>query len=221
MAFYYLQDAIYTCVYVVHVWSLWSLVLKPTPFRLSSLYLPHGLPRAVLLVNMTAMASDWLAPFAFSSIQLLSLFLRNFRGSKYTYWYSVFSTKFMFIGHSHKRNNNIMHHDDLKACESWAMGVIWPRPWDIGDWIGFRTITDNMIHLWSWNTTHLLLGSQGCALLVLGSKSQRSRPWSIGDWKFISGRARLCHIGQGFLEFSLILLNSERKLNMWLSDITL
>ena len=35
---------------------------------------------------------------------------------------------------------------------------------------GFRTITDYVIHLWSWNFIHLLPMSQGCALLILGSK---------------------------------------------------
>ena len=36
----------------------------------------------------------------------------------------------------------------------------------------FRTITDYVIHLWSWNFIHLLPMSQGCALLILGSKGQ-------------------------------------------------
>ena len=34
----------------------------------------------------------------------------------------------------------------------------------------FRTITDYVIHLWSWNFIHLLPMSQGCALLIFGVK---------------------------------------------------
>ena len=45
--------------------------------------------------------------------------------------------------------------------------------------MGFRTITDYVIHLWSWNFIHLLPMSQGCALLILGSKGQRSRSWRM------------------------------------------
>ena len=48
---------------------------------------------------------------------------------------------------------------------------------------GFRTITDPVIHLGSWNFMHLLLMSQGSALLISGSKGQRSRSWGIDDWK--------------------------------------
>ena len=47
---------------------------------------------------------------------------------------------------------------------------------------GFQTITDPVIHLWSWNFMHLLLMSQGCAILISGSKGQRS--WGIDDWKW-------------------------------------
>ena len=36
----------------------------------------------------------------------------------------------------------------------------------------FRTITDPVIHLWSWDFMHLLLMSQGCILLISGSKGQ-------------------------------------------------
>ena len=48
----------------------------------------------------------------------------------------------------------------------------------------FRTITDSVIHLWSWNFIHLLPMSQGCALLILGSKGQRSRSWRMVIWKW-------------------------------------
>ena len=47
---------------------------------------------------------------------------------------------------------------------------------------GFRTITDSVIHLWSWNFIHLLPMSQGCALLILGSKGQ-----GHGAWLFENG----------------------------------
>ena len=49
---------------------------------------------------------------------------------------------------------------------------------------GFRTITDSVINLWSWNFIHLLPMSQGCALLILGSKGQRSRSWRMVIWKW-------------------------------------
>ena len=42
----------------------------------------------------------------------------------------------------------------------------------------FRTITDYVIHLWSWNFIHLLLMSQGCAYSIL-----ESNDWAIEDWK--------------------------------------
>ena len=48
---------------------------------------------------------------------------------------------------------------------------------------GFRTITDSVICLWSWKFVHLLLMTQGYALLILGSKDQRSRSRGIDDWK--------------------------------------
>ena len=40
---------------------------------------------------------------------------------------------------------------------------------------GFWIITDSVIHIRSWNFIHLLLRSQGCALLILGSKV-------LGSW---------------------------------------
>ena len=49
---------------------------------------------------------------------------------------------------------------------------------------GFRTITDSVINLWSWNFIHLLTMSQGCALLILRSKGQRSRSWRMVIWKW-------------------------------------
>ena len=56
-----------------------------------------------------------------------------------------------------------------------------------GAWLfenGFRTITDSVINLWWWNFIHLLPMSQGCALLILGSKGQRSRSWRMVIWKW-------------------------------------
>ena len=56
-----------------------------------------------------------------------------------------------------------------------------------GAWLfenGFRTITDSVINLWSWNFIHLLPMSQGCALLILGSKGQWSRSWRMVIWKW-------------------------------------
>ena len=69
---------------------------------------------------------------------------------------------------------------------------------------GFRTITDYVIHLWSWNFIHLLPMSQGCALLILGSKGQRSRSWIIDVWKWFPDHNWLCNpykfgVGSGFL----------------------
>ena len=49
---------------------------------------------------------------------------------------------------------------------------------------GFRTITDSVINQWSWNFIHLLTMSQGCALLILRSKGQRSRSWRMVIWKW-------------------------------------
>ena len=57
----------------------------------------------------------------------------------------------------------------------------------------FRTITDYVIHLWSWNFIHLLPMSQGCALLILGSKGQRSRSWIIDVWKWFPDDNWLCN----------------------------
>ena len=58
---------------------------------------------------------------------------------------------------------------------------------------GSRTITDYVIHLWSWNFIHLLPMSQGCALLILGSKGQRSRSWIIDVWKWFPDHNWLCN----------------------------
>ena len=55
----------------------------------------------------------------------------------------------------------------------------------------FRTITDSVIHLWSWNFIHLLPMSQGCALLILGSKGQRS--WRMVIWKWFPDDNWLCN----------------------------
>ena len=57
----------------------------------------------------------------------------------------------------------------------------------------FRTITDYVIHLWSWNFIHLLPMTQGCALLILGSKGQRSRSWIIDVWKWFPDHNWLCN----------------------------
>ena len=46
------------------------------------------------------------------------------------------------------------------------------------------TITDSVINQWSWNFIHLLTMSQGCALLILRSKGQRSRSWRMVIWKW-------------------------------------
>ena len=65
-----------------------------------------------------------------------------------------------------------------------------------GAWLivnGFRTITDSVIHLWSWNFIHLLPMSQGCALLISGSKGQRSKSWGIGDCKLFPDHNWLCN----------------------------
>ena len=58
---------------------------------------------------------------------------------------------------------------------------------------GFRTITDYVIHLWSWNFIHLLPMSQGCALLILRSKGQRSRSWRMVIWKWFPDDNWLCN----------------------------
>ena len=56
---------------------------------------------------------------------------------------------------------------------------------------GFRTITDSVINLWSWNFIHLLTMSQGCALLILRSKGQRS--WRMVIWKWFPDDNWLCN----------------------------
>ena len=58
---------------------------------------------------------------------------------------------------------------------------------------GFRTITDSVINLWSWNFIHLLTMSQGCALLILKSKGQRSRSWRMVIWKWFPDDNWLCN----------------------------
>ena len=65
-----------------------------------------------------------------------------------------------------------------------------------GAWLfenGFRTITDSVINLWSWNFIHLLTMSQGCALLILRSKGQRSRSWHMVIWKWFPDNNWLCN----------------------------
>ena len=65
-----------------------------------------------------------------------------------------------------------------------------------GAWLfenGFRTITDSIINLWSWNFIHLLTMSQGCALLILRSKGQRSRSWRMVIWKWFPDDNWLCN----------------------------
>ena len=57
----------------------------------------------------------------------------------------------------------------------------------------FRTITDYVINLWSWNFIHLLTMSQGCALLILRSKGQRSRSWRMVIWKWFPDDNWLCN----------------------------
>ena len=57
----------------------------------------------------------------------------------------------------------------------------------------FRTITDSVINLWSWNFIHLLPMSQGCALFILGSKGQRSRSWRMVIWKWFPDDNWLCN----------------------------
>ena len=56
---------------------------------------------------------------------------------------------------------------------------------------GFGTITDSVIHVWSWNFihhVHMLPMSEGCTLLILGSKGQghgalviENAFWTISD----------------------------------------
>ena len=58
---------------------------------------------------------------------------------------------------------------------------------------GFRTITDSVINQWSWNFIHLLTMSQGCALLILRSKGQRSRSWRMVIWKWFPYDNWLCN----------------------------
>ena len=65
-----------------------------------------------------------------------------------------------------------------------------------GAWLfenGFRTITDSVINQWSWNFIHLLTMSQGCALLILRSKGQRSRSWRMVIWKWFPDDNWLCN----------------------------
>ena len=54
-------------------------------------------------------------------------------------------------------------------------------------------MTDSVINLWSWNFIHLLTMSQGCALLILRSKGQRSRSWRMVIWKWFPDDNWLCN----------------------------
>ena len=60
---------------------------------------------------------------------------------------------------------------------------------------GFRTISDSVINLWSWNFLfiHLLPMSQWCALFILRSKCQRSRSWSMVNCKWFPDYNWLCN----------------------------
>ena len=65
-----------------------------------------------------------------------------------------------------------------------------------GAWLfenGFRTITDSVINQWSWKFIHLLTMSQGCALLILRSKGQRSRSMRMVIWKWFPDDNWLCN----------------------------
>ena len=70
-------------------------------------------------------------------------------------------------------------HETSCTCSSWVKDVpYWFRGQKVKSQgrgalmikIGFPTITDPVIHLWSWNFMHLLLMSQGCDLLIRGQK---------------------------------------------------
>ena len=64
-----------------------------------------------------------------------------------------------------------------------------------GAWLivnGFLTITDSVINLWSWNFIHMLPMSQGCTLLILRSKGQRSRSWGLVNCKWFPDYNWLC-----------------------------
>ena len=58
---------------------------------------------------------------------------------------------------------------------------------------GFLTIIDSVIKLWSWNFVHLLLMNQGCALLILRSKGQRSRSRRMINCKWFPDYNWLCN----------------------------
>ena len=84
-------------------------------------------------------------------------------------------------------------HETSYTCSPWVKDVpywFWGQKvkgQGHGAWLfenGFWTITDSVINQWSWNFIHLLTMSQGCALLILRSKGQRSRSWRMVIWKW-------------------------------------
>ena len=93
-------------------------------------------------------------------------------------------------------------HETSYTCSPWVKDVpywFWGQKvkgQGHGAWLfenGFRTITDSVINQWSWNFIHLLTMSQGCALLILRSKGQRSRSWRMVIWKWFPDDNWLCN----------------------------
>ena len=65
-----------------------------------------------------------------------------------------------------------------------------------GTWLfvnGFRSITDSVINLWSWNLIRLLHMSQRSTLLILRSKGHRSRSWRMVICKLFPDYNWLCY----------------------------
>ena len=69
------------------------------------------------------------------------------------------------------------------------------RSWGNDDWKCFLDWNwlCNQHETVIWNFIHLLPMSQGCALLISGSKGQRSRSWRISVWKRFLDHKWLCN----------------------------
>ena len=91
-----------------------------------------------------------------------------------------------------------------------------------GAWLivnGFRIITDPVMNLWSWNFIHLLSMRQGCALLILGSKGQRSRSWGMVNCKWFPDHNWLCNPPMIMKLHTLAPHKSYDLLPAWVKDV--
>ena len=73
----------------------------------------------------------------------------------------------------------------------------------------FQTISDTVINIWPWIFMHMFPMSQWRALLILGLKGQRLRPWRL-------------MIENGFLTITMLFIQDHEAsyiLSLWVEDV--